>query len=236
MKIRFLCVLGLAVCLTLGTVSADILLKEDWDGQSDGDTPMEPWKVWSGNPPGSVGTVEVVEQGSPFEGNRSVRLAGLRTGMAGPALNGKFSSPVSGPVVVKFDFYIPSSPGAGVLPTVTIKDSEDRASLQLNMANSFLLPNNAPQIAIQGKRYNEGEIIRPFAPDTWYHVEITARKDKGETVCDVEVTPFDKEPVVLTDVRVETEGQNFAGIEVGWNSDNPTGMIYLSNLVVEAAP
>jgi hypothetical protein len=237
MKIRSLGrILSLAVCLSLGTASAEILLKEDWDGHVDGDVPMAPWKVWSGNPPGSVGTVEVVEQGSPFGGSRSVQLTGRETGTAGPALTGQFSAPTSGAIVVKFDFYIPSSPGAGVLPTVNIKDAEGKAVLRLNLANSFLLANQAPQIALQGMAFNEGEIIRPFAPDTWYHVEITTHEAKGEKTCDISVTPFDKEPIEVSGLSLDAEVHNFAGIEVGWNSNNPAGAIYLSNLVVETAP
>jgi hypothetical protein len=236
MKIRsFSRILSFAVCLSLGTASADLLLKEDWDGHADGDVPMAPWKVWSGNPPGSVGTVEVVEQGSPFGGSRSARLEGLQSGAAGPALIGKFSEPTSGAIVVKFDFYIPSSPGAGVLPSVNIRDSEGKSVLRLNLANSFLLANQAPQIALQGKTFSEGEIIRPFAPDTWYHVEITTRESKGQKTCDISVTPFDKEPIEVSGLPLGPDVTNFASIEVGWNSTNPAGAIYLSNLEVETA-
>lgn len=237
MKIRSLgSILSLAVCLSLGSASAEILLKEDWDGYSDGDVPMAPWKVWSGNPPGSVGTVEVVEQGSPFGGSRSVCLTGKESGTVGPALTGKFSDTVSGSIVVKFDFYIPSSPGAGVLPTVNIKDTEGKSVLRLNLANSFLLSNHAPQISLQSTNFNEGEIIRPFAPDTWYHVEITTHDARTGKTCDVMVTPFDKEPIEVSGLSLGPDVSNFAGIEVGWNSNNPAGAIYLSNLEIETAP
>lgn len=229
-NILLLCVL----LVTIHPVSANVLLESNWDDYAEGEAPGTPWSVWTGVLPGSVGEITVVEQGSPFGGNRSVLLVGTETGVSGPALARKFDVPTTNSIIVKFDFHIPSTPGAGVLPTMFLNDSAKRNGLKFNMANAFLVPGHAPKIAIEGKTFEEGEIIAPFSPNTWYHVEITTHEDKeGRKSFDVSVTPFGKDPFDLSGLDFVSEMDDFSEISFGWNSNGATGAIYISNLVVE---
>jgi hypothetical protein len=226
----------LTLLLCIQPVRAETLLKEDWAGYAEGALPGDPWVIWSGKPPGSVGKVEVVEQGSPFGGSYSVLMTGNVKDAAGPALKGKFTSTTTSPIIIKFDFYIPATPGAGVLPTLTLSDAENRGGLRLNMVNPFISPKHALKIAIQGTKLEEGDVIAPFTFDAWFHVEIkTSAGPDGRKTFDVMVTPFGKDTVGLKDLKFTSDIKNFSQIEFGWNSANPNGAIYLSNLVVETA-
>ncbi|OJU98811.1 MAG: hypothetical protein BGO12_16335 [Verrucomicrobia bacterium 61-8] len=216
---------------------ADVLLQEDWSGFRDGEAPADGWMVWSGKPEGSVGTVQVVEQGSAFGGSHAVRLQGQVEGSgAGPAVTKMFASPTAAPIVVKFDFFIPASPGAGVLPTVTLIDSTKKAGLRFNLANPFIRPNHAPVIANQSKQI-DGDPITPLNFDVWYHVEIRTlpAKDGGVEKYNVSVTPFDKDPVEVDGLELSSRLDDIGGIQIGWGSANPNGAIYIANLQVEEA-
>ncbi|MDR1279703.1 MAG: hypothetical protein LBK99_02625, partial [Opitutaceae bacterium] len=204
------------------------LLEENWAQYADGDTPAGSWTIWSGNPPESIGTVKIVEQGSPFGATgKSVLLKGNNPNGAGPALSRKFA-PVSTPVTVRFDYHIPSSPGAGILPSMELVDSGGKPGPRLNLANNFLAPNHALNIANQGLKWDAGDIITPFRFNTWYHVEITTIPSlSGKWKYDVTITPFGGTPITVKNLEFAGDIQNIAGIGFSWNSTNPNGAIYV---------
>lgn len=233
--IRFVSTLVLLSSASL--LRAEVLLQEDWSGFREGETPTEGWTVWSGKPEGSVGTVQVVEQGSPFGGSHAVRLQGqVEGGGAGPALSKMFSGPAAAPIVIKFDFLLPVSPGAGVLPTVALLDSAKKAGLRFNLANPFIRANHAPMIANQSKQI-DGDPIAPLNFDVWYHVEIRTLpvKDGGTRKYNVSVTPYGKDPIEVDGLEFSADVDDIGGIQVGWGSANPNGVIYVANLQVEEA-
>ncbi|RRJ95922.1 SGNH/GDSL hydrolase family protein [Opitutaceae bacterium TAV4] len=219
-------------------VAADgSLLTEDWAPYNEGDKPTGAWKLWTGNPPETVGTVHVVEQGSPFDGSgKSVLIKGNPISGSGPALTGDFT-PTDKPIVLRFDYHIPSSPGPGVLPSMTLLDSAKKPVIKLNLANGFLTPNHALKIASQGNKWNEGDIIAGFRFNTWYRVEISTRKpSSGKWEYDITVTPHGSPPVTVKGLAFFTpDASDIAGIGFSWNSTNPNGAIYMANLEIKPA-
>lgn len=217
-------------------VSAGSLLEEDWARYAKGGLPDGAWSAWTGNASNPVGSVQVVELESPFGGaGKSVLIEGKTPKGSGPALMGTFPA-TDGPVRLSFEFYIPASPGAGVLPSVTLVDSERRPGFTLNLFNTFLDPNRARRIANQGASWNTGDIITGFRFDTWYRVEIsTTRTASGQGAYDITVTPFGGEPVVARGLAFASSIPDIAGIRFFWNSTNPNGAFYVTNIKVVAA-
>lgn len=228
-------------CVSLATLvvsssSAAVLVDETWSAYSDDAVPSGAWSVWSGGQDGSVGTVCVVPQSSPFgSGGKSVLIAGTNPKGPGPMMQNVFA-PLKAGFVLRFDYHIPGSPGAGVLPTMSIMDVSGKGGLKLNLCNGFLTPNHALKIANQGAAWNQGDIICPFRYDTWYRVEIAAKPGaEGKWIYDIRVTPFGEDPVVVKGLNLIGDISAFSAISFSWNSANPKGEFYIANVRIETA-
>jgi hypothetical protein len=230
----FLCVSLAAVAAT--SSSASVLVNETWSTYSDDSEPSGSWTVWSGGQDSRVGSVRVVPQSSPFgSGGKSVLITGTNPKGPGPMLQELFS-PLKTAFILRFDFHIPSSPGSGVLPTMTLADTAGRSGLKLNLCNGFLTPNHALKIANQGAAWNQGDIISPFRYDTWYRIEIAAKPvAEVKWTYDIRVTPFAEEPVVVKGLNVVGDISSFSAISFSWNSTNPNGEFYIANVRLETA-
>jgi hypothetical protein len=232
---RFTSCITLAL-LTASIAAAAVRVDETWSSYSDDVEPSGSWSLWAGGSGGSVGTIRVVPQSSPFGvDGKSVLITGTNQNGAGPMLQDVFA-PVDTAFFLRFDYHIPSSPGAGVLPTMSLVDTVSKGALKLNLCNGFLSPNHALKIANQGSAWNQGDIICPFRYDTWYRVEIAAKPvAEVKWTYDIRVTPFGEEPLVVKGLNIAARINAFTAISFSWNSASPTGAFYIANVRIETA-